>query len=274
VYPLSLLTAERALFLDGLLFDLDDTFLTRGVLTKRAYDALWAMKDARLRLVAVTGRPSGWGEVLVRQWPIDGAVTENGAVSIVRDGEAVIVREACSEQERLERRAALAAIVSRVATVVPEARLTDDVGARRSDVTWDIGERVTLPRATVDRIANEIVRAGARTTRSSVHIHATFDLDDKASGAVRFLVDTFGEDPGRAVARYAFVGDSGNDAACFAAFRTTFGVANVKAALGRLAIPPAFVTSSAMGEGFAELVDMVLHLRATKTASSAAPPRR
>ena len=45
------------------------------------YDALWDLSDAGLRLVAVTGRPSGWGEVIARQWPIDGAVTENGAVT-------------------------------------------------------------------------------------------------------------------------------------------------------------------------------------------------
>jgi hydroxymethylpyrimidine pyrophosphatase-like HAD family hydrolase len=107
------------------------------------------------------------------------------------------------------------------------------------------------------------VRAGARTTRSSVHIHATFDADDKASGAVRFLADVFGEDPGRAVNRYAFVGDSGNDAACFAAFRTSFGVANVDKALARLVVPPRFVTSAPMGEGFAELAEKWLELRQT-----------
>ena len=251
--PLSSFTAARARALVGLLFDLDDTLLTHGVLTKPAYDALWAMRDAGLRLVAVTGRPSGWGEVLVRQWPIDGAVTENGAVHVVRDGAGAAVRDACSREEREDRRARLAGIVRRVAEVVPEAKLTDDASARRSDVTWDIGERESLPVPRVDLIASEIVAAGARTTRSSVHIHATFDPDDKASGTLRFLAETFGEDPGRAVYRYAFVGDSGNDAACFAAFKTTVGVANVASALRGLVVPPAFVTSGAMGEGFAEL---------------------
>ena len=62
------------------LFDLDDTLLTHGRLTRQAYDALWDLHDAGLKLVAVTGRPSGWGEVLARQWPIEGCVTENGAM--------------------------------------------------------------------------------------------------------------------------------------------------------------------------------------------------
>jgi HAD superfamily hydrolase (TIGR01484 family) len=261
VLSLSKLSAGKARAIRGLLFDLDDTVLTRGVLTREAYDALWAMHDSGLTLVAVTGRPSGWGELLVRQWPIDGAVTENGAVHVLREGSAVVLREDCSPSERKERRARLDDIVGRVREAVPEASLADDVRARRSDVTWDIGERVRLPIECVDRIAEVIVRAGARTTRSSVHIHATFDADDKASGAIDFLARAFGEDAGSARLRYAFVGDSGNDAACFAAFALTFGVANVKGSLERIVVPPRFVTSREMGDGFAELAQALVDLR-------------
>jgi HAD superfamily hydrolase (TIGR01484 family) len=243
------------------LFDLDDTVLTHGVLTKRAYDALWALREEGLRLVAVTGRPSGWGEVLVRQWPIDGAVTENGAVHILRQGSGVLVREACSKEERTRSRAKLRELVARVAEVVPEAKLADDVSARRSDVTWDIGEKEQLSVSRIHLITAEILNAGARTTRSSVHIHATFEVDDKASGSVRFLVTAFGEDAGRAVHRYAFVGDSANDGPCFGAFQTTFGVANIESALAHLVVPPRFVASRSMGDGFAEVAATLLALR-------------
>ena len=248
--------------LRGLLFDLDDTLLTKGRLTKEAYDALWSMHDVGLALVAVTGRPSGWGEVLVRQWPIEGAVTENGAVHVVREGEGVALRERCSPEERHVRRMRLGKLVARVREIVPEARLSDDVAARRSDVTWDIGERVRLPVDRVDLIAREIVAEGARTTRSSVHLHATFDEDDKASGAVDFLGRVLGVDAGAALATFAFVGDSGNDAACFAAFETTFGVANVAQHVHRLRVPPRYVTPSAMGRGFAELARVLVSQRA------------
>jgi HAD superfamily hydrolase (TIGR01484 family) len=261
VAPLSSLLRDRARSLLGVLFDLDDTLLTRGVLTTAAYGALWALHEAGLRLVAVTGRPSGWGEVIVRQWPIDGAVTENGAVHVHREGTRLFVREACSQEERAFRRAKLGELVARVAELVPEAKLADDVDARRSDVTWDIGERERLPVERVDLVAAEIRRAGARTTRSSVHIHATFDADDKASGAIAFLATAFGEDAGRAVQRYAFVGDSGNDAPCFGAFRATFGVANVQSALGNIVLPPRFVASLPMGAGFAEVATTLLSLR-------------
>jgi HAD superfamily hydrolase (TIGR01484 family) len=258
MHPLSELGVEARRGLRGLLFDLDDTLLTHGVLTREAYDALWALHDAGLKLVAVTGRPSGWGEVLVRQWPIDGAVTENGAVHVTREGAAITLWERCSETERRSRRVRLAQLVERAREVVPEARLADDVAARRSDVTWDIGERVKLPDDRVELLAKEIVAYGARTTRSSVHLHATFDEDDKASGAVELLGRVFGVDAGAALATFAFIGDSGNDAACFAAFTTTFGVANVRAHARRLAVPPRFVADREMGAGFAEVARALL----------------
>ncbi len=264
--PLSTLSAAAANAVQGLLFDLDDTLLSHGVLTRVAYNALWDLRDGGLRLVAVTGRPCGWGEVLVRQWPIDGAVTENGAVHVVRDGRGVALRERCSEAERRARRARLTQLIAGVRERVPEARLADDVGARRSDVTWDIGERQTLSEAAVAGIVAEIVRAGARSTRSSVHLHATFDEDDKASGAVGFLAAAFGDDVAAARAKYAFVGDSANDAACFAAFDLTIGVANVIPHLGRISLPPRFVASRPMGEGFAEVAVALLAPRRRTSA--------
>ena len=260
--PLASLTAEEARALRGVLFDLDDTVLTHGSLTLAAYEALWRVREGGLKMVAVTGRPSGWGAVIARQWPVDGCVTENGAVYFVRESAGVRRFDPCSEEERRARRIRLASLVERVREVVPEARLTDDVDARRSDVTWDVGERMKLPEDRVRSIVRLIEEAGARWSISSVHLHATYDADDKASGALRFCARELGEDPGAAITTFAFVGDSGNDAACFAAFRTTFGVSNVVGALGRLSVAPRYVATRPMGEGFAEIAGHVLALRA------------
>ena len=181
--PLASLTAEKARALRGVLFDLDDTLLTHGSLTLAAYEALWRVREGGLKLLAVTGRPSGWGAVIARQWPVDGCVTENGAVYFVRESAGVRVFDPCSEEERRARRVRLATLVERVREVVPEARLTDDVDARRSDVTWDVGERMKLPEDRIRAIVGLIEEAGARWSQSSVHLHATYDDDDKASGA-------------------------------------------------------------------------------------------
>ena len=259
--PLASLDRDEARGIRGLLFDLDDTVLSHGVLGRAAYGALWDLHDAGLRLVAVTGRPSGWAEVLVRQWPIDGAVTENGSVFVVRDGRGVQVLLDGTPAEVAQRRARLDALVARVKEAMPDVELADDVHGRRSDVAWDIGERVKL---SVDRIAalhRLVLEAGARTTRSSVHLHASYERDDKASGAMRFLRERFGDDPGSAVYRWAFAGDSSNDAACFSAIRTTFGVANVRAFLTKLSVPPRYVARGERGDGFAEIAQALIRCR-------------
>ena len=245
----------------GVLFDLDDTVLSHGVLRRAAYDAIWSMHEAGLRLVAVTGRPSGWGEVIARQWPIDGAVTENGAVHVVREGKGVALSFDGDAAAVAERRARLEELVRVVAKAMPDVKLADDVHARRSDVAWDIGERERVEPADVAELAALVVAHGARTTRSSVHLHASYERDDKASGAIRFVHGRFGDDEGAALHRWAFVGDSGNDAACFAAFKHTFGVENVRAYARVLSVPPRWVAPSKRGAGFAEIAKAIIASR-------------
>jgi hydroxymethylpyrimidine pyrophosphatase-like HAD family hydrolase len=263
VRPLADLPATEARALKGVLFDLDDTVLSHGLLERSAYDALWSLRDAGLALAAVTGRPTGWGEVIARQWPVDGCVVENGAIYVIRDGSGVSRHDTCDEQERRERRDRLALLVERVHEAVPEARLTDDVASRLSDVTWDVGERCSLPSDRVGAVVRAIEAAGARWSLSSVHLHATYDSFDKASGAMRFCARELGVDEGVAAARFAFVGDSGNDAPCFAAMHTTFGVANVRASLTHLRVPPRYLATLAMGAGFAQIISEILMKRAS-----------
>ncbi len=256
--PLISLTESDICKLQGVLFDLDDTLLTHGTLTREAYGALWDLADAGLRLVAVTGRPSGWGEVLVRQWPIAAAVTENGAVWIAREGKRVRVIDSVSAEERRSRRMRLALLAEEIRQTVPEAALADDVASRVSDLAWDVSEHRKLAEPQIDTILKTIRQANGRTTRSSVHVHATFDGHDKASGALAFLRYAWGEDETRARAQYAFVGDSENDAACFAAFAVTIGVANVSEHLAHLSVPPRYITNRARGSGFAELSQSIV----------------
>lgn len=270
---IELLSAEDVRPLRGLLFDLDDTVLTHGVLIREAYDAIWRMRDAGFRLIAVTGRPSSWGELLVRQWPLDAAVTENGVIALVKDGRLIERVDACSPDERRSRRMRLASLAARVQERLPEVRLADDVDGRLSDLAWDIGERVHLPARRIEELGNLLREAGARVTQSSVHMHASFDGGDKASGVVRLLSERFDEDSGAALRRYAFVGDSTNDAACFSAFHLTFGVANVRTYASKLSLPPRFLAHETMGKGFAEIVATILARREPSGAPSSGDAR-
>ncbi len=261
--PLADLPASRARALRGILFDLDDTVLSHGHLGLHAYAAICRAADSGLVLGAVTGRPCAWGEVLARQWPVRFVVVENGALAVVRAGAGVSVLDPCDGAERSHRMAALHSLTREMADKLPELVPADDAWCRRTDTTWDIGERLRAAPETITA-ATEIIRAaGAVSFASSVHLHASFDRTDKAQGAVHFLRHIIGEDESRALHAFAFVGDSSNDGPCFSAFHTTFGVANVSRYASRMAVPPHWVASAEMGEGFAEIVDKLLDLRSS-----------
>jgi HAD superfamily hydrolase (TIGR01484 family) len=255
------LQRTEAARITGVLFDLDDTFLDDGALTEVAYAALFRMSRAGLRLVAVTGRPAGWGEVMARQWPVHAVVTENGAVALQRDGGVVSRWERADEAARRSRRIRIASAFESLRQRFPEVRMSDDSHARTSDLALDIGESQRVPPDVVAAIEAAAHELGMRTFVSSVHLHLTLDPFDKATGTVAFLGDRFGDDATSARYRYAYIGDSANDAACFFAFASSFGVANVGPSLPRLSVTPRYVASKPKGAGFAEICSRILELR-------------
>jgi HAD superfamily hydrolase (TIGR01484 family) len=261
VKPLTSLERSEVSGLLGVLFDLDDTFLDEGRLTEDAYGALFRLSRAGLRLIAVTGRPAGWGEVIARQWPVDAVVTENGAVALYRHDKGIARWQEPDPATRRARRERLASGVSKLQDEFPALRISDDSHARESDVALDIGEREHVPADEVARIEGAARALGFRTFVSSVHLHLTLDAFDKATGTVAFLGAHFQEDPTAARRRYAYIGDSANDASCFFAFLSSFGVANVAASLPRLSVPPRYLAWAERGAGFVEIADAILALR-------------
>lgn len=265
--PLSALSAGEVQPLRGVVFDLDDTLLDHGALTEVAYSALFRLREAGLRLIACTGRPAGWGEVIQRQWPVDATVVENGALCLVStapvEGGArrVIALDHLDGAARQAKRASLLGLAAALAARFPETALADDNTARVTDVTLDIGEHRRVPAPVVDAMRRIAAAQGVRTVASSVHLHLTHEAEDKASGTIALLCGHFGEDATAARARYAFVGDSGNDAAPFAAFLVTIGVSNVRSYVRSLSVPPRFVAASPMGLGFAEIAARLIELR-------------
>ncbi len=246
--PIEALTPNEALDLRGLLFDLDDTFLEHGLLTCEALTALDLLKGSGLKLIALTGRPIAWAQTLAHVLPVSGAIGENGAVAFFREGRRIVARDSVSPEVRAERRDRLRALVRRVQDEVPALIPADDTSARVSDFTFDIGEHERAREEDIEQATRIAREAGARVTRSSVHLHLTWDRLDKATGAVRFLAER-GHDSTEILRRFAFIGDSENDAPCFAAFRTTIGVRNLR---GRFHLLPRFQTKLAQSHGFLE----------------------
>jgi HAD superfamily hydrolase (TIGR01484 family) len=257
VKPLSALTAAEARSLRGVLFDLDDTLLDHGKLTEAAYSALFRLREAGLELYVVTGRPVTWVRLAARLFPLDGGVGENGGGLVGPGGKPL---DAIPGAERAARSARLAELVRELGHEFADLEPADDAGERQSDFTFDIGEHRRVAPERVSAVSAFARARGATVHVSSVHLHVGFDAVDKASGAVRLLRLLHAVDPSVAVTRYAFVGDSENDAACFGAFRTTIGVANLR---GRPTIAPRFLTAEPRGRGVAELARALGALRAS-----------
>jgi HAD superfamily hydrolase (TIGR01484 family) len=242
----------------GVCFDLDDTLLDDGRLTVGALDALYRLHAAGLILLGATGRPAAWGQVLTRQWPVSGMVTENGIVSLVKSHGRVETLDRASAAERSERRGRLLELVSRVRVRFPDLEPSDDVMGRLADYSFDIAESKVVDPSVV-RAATDFARdQGARVVQSSIQLHLSFDSDDKASGVTRFLRLVHGIDVTAATFRFAFIGDSENDASCFAAFHHSFGVANLR---GRPSLFPRYKADAAKSAGFIEITDALLAAR-------------
>jgi hypothetical protein len=247
----------------GVAFDIDDTVTRDGRLELVAFEAMHRLADAGLHLVAVTGRPIGWLDVIVRHWPITVGVGENGAGWVWReDGQ---LRQGYFDPP--ERRAAYGPLFdrvrARVARELPQVSLSPDAWARRCDLAFDVGETVTLPPADLAALVRIIEAEGAQSSESSVHAHAIPGEWNKALGIVRAVRDALGIAVDQAPDRWLFIGDSPNDAAAFAYFPVSVGVANVRDALPRLPTPPAYVTASDRGRGFAEMARHLLSRRAS-----------
>jgi len=237
----------------GVVFDIDDTVTRNGVLEADAYAAMHLLASAGFDLVAVTGRPLGWTDVIARLWPVRVAVGENGAGWAWVDDTGTHEGYFCGESERAEQATLLDTIRRRVESAMPHVQTTNDFRHRRCDLAFDVGELVSLPRPEIDALVELIEGLGARSSVSTVHAHAVPGPWDKAQGVARALGDALGIDLSSELDRWVFVGDSGNDAAAFERFPKSVGVANVREHLDRLPVHPRYVTDGDRGHGFAEL---------------------
>src|SRR3954471_4974919 len=138
--PIATLPLRLPNHLRGLLFDLDDTFLDHSRLSEAAYSALFRLREAGFELYAVTGRPAGWASVIVNQWPITGAVAENGALAFHADARGLHTWDTVLTPERERRTRGLAALCGEIHREFPDLVAADDVPLRRTDYTFDIGE--------------------------------------------------------------------------------------------------------------------------------------
>ena len=59
--------------------DVDDTLTWKGRLPHETFTALVKLQEAGIKVIPVTGASAGWCDCMIRTWPIDSIIGENGA---------------------------------------------------------------------------------------------------------------------------------------------------------------------------------------------------
>jgi HAD superfamily hydrolase (TIGR01484 family) len=243
------------------LTDIDDTLTTDGRLGAGAYAALERLSASGRRVVAVTGRPAGWCDMIARFWPVDAVVGENGAFYFRYDhAERKMTRRYfLSDAERTEGRPRLERLAGEILAAVPGARLAADQPYRIADLAIDFREDCgPLPQEDVDRIVALFEAAGATAKISSIHVNGWFGDWDKLAMTRILFREAYRIDLDAAKEAVTFIGDSPNDAPMFGYFPNAVAVANIRPHLAGVATPPAYVTAAEAGAGFVEFADALL----------------
>ncbi len=248
--------------------DIDDTLTRENRLESEAFDAIWRLSRAGVRVVPVTGRPAGWCDCIIRQWPVEAVVGENGAfVYYLEEG---VRRElyhpnAAAPGEHAEK---LREIAETVYREVPGTRPAKDQPFRRFDIAVDFREEPPfLDLQAAERIRAIFARGGATAKISSIHVNAWIGDYDKRSMTAIAARELWGLDFNRQadLQRVVFCGDSPNDEPMFAFFPWSCGVANVRDTLDYMTHHPKWITAEPNGRGFAELAERLLDARRAGT---------
>jgi hypothetical protein len=255
---------EELAGISAVLSDIDDTLTLHGQLPAEAYAALWALKQAGIRIVPVTGRPAGWCDLIARQWPVDGVVGENGAFYFRYDAAArkmirVYAQDAGTRQANTER---LWRIARRVLADFPGTAIASDQAYREIDVAIDFCEDVPpLPLDMAQRIAAAFHAEGAAAKVSSIHVNAWFGSHDKLTMSRKFLSEALDIGVESSLSKVVYCGDSPNDAPMFGGFPIGIGVANIRPYAKLMTHLPRYVTAGEGGQGFAEAARHIIRAR-------------
>ena len=256
----------------GIFTDIDDTLTTDGAITADALYALGDLKAAGLHVIAITGRPVGWSEEVAfagdRTWPVDAVVAENGSVAIFLGEKDTLpkfdVHKTLSkiyQQDSVTRfgnYARMQQVAQRVLREVPGAQMSQDSGGRETDIAIDHSEFTHLSADKIEQVVQIMQAEGMNATVSSIHINGWFGDHNKLSGARWIVHKLFGRQLDSEIDRWAYVGDSTNDALMFEHFVNSVGVANIRRFEAGLSHKPRYISNGERGAGFAEFAQVLL----------------
>ena len=263
IAPIENISLDLLQNLQGVLFDIDDTFTTHGRIPACSLSALWDLKNDGLKVISVTGRPAGWCDHIARMWPVSGLVGENGAFYFCYDLEKkkMIRRYFKSEPERLRDQKKLNSLRKEILRQVPGSAVSADQAYREADLAIDFCEDVDpLTQPSIDKIIQLFEKAGAQAKPSSIHVNGWFGSYDKLTMTKLLLKEIYNIDVDQKNECVLYIGDSPNDSPMFDFFCHSVGVANIQGFKDVLPSEPAWVTQRLGGHGFAEMVEILLSI--------------
>jgi HAD superfamily hydrolase (TIGR01484 family) len=262
VQPLATWPDAARLGIHGVFTDIDDTLTTEGAITPDALGALERLHAAGVHVIPITGRPVGWSEPFALAWSVDAIVAENGAVSLVRDGNGGLRKlyhqDGATRVRNFDR---MQQVLARIEREIPGAKRSQDSGGRETDIAIDHSEFTHLPKDAIDAVVALMRAEGMTATVSSIHVNGWYGAHNKLDGARWIARELLSIDLDAQLDRWAYVGDSTNDVLMFEHFAQSIGVANIARFAHELTHAPRYVTRGERGAGFTEVAEAVLAAR-------------
>ena len=250
--------------LEYLFTDIDDTITTDGMMPASTLDNIWKLLNAGIKVVLVTGRPAGWCDYFARMWPVAGVIGENGAFYFTYNEKDTNMQRVYlqTDSDRLKGKDGLERIKSRVLAEVPGCGISADQPFRLSDLAIDFCEDVPpLGNEEINSICRIAKEEGAVYKVSSIHINCWYGDYDKLSCFDRFLNDFTGSSLEKMQDKIIYIGDSPNDEPMFKALKNSVAVNNIVKFLDRMEYYPVYKAENNSGDGFKEIVDVILRKR-------------
>ncbi|MGL6340167.1 MAG: HAD family hydrolase [Waterburya sp.] len=237
--------------------DMDGTLTNNEKFTSEVIKSLEKLIENKIFVVIVTGRSAGWVNAIANYLPITGAIAENGGLFYSYDlnNLKLVSKVLTSIGDHNLHRQKLFNIFKLIQSKYPQIKESEDNIFRITDWTFDVEDLTHLELQEINYLCQQ---QGWSFTYSNVQCHIKPVGQDKANALLQILPEFF---PQLITKQVVTVGDSPNDESLFDSniFPISVGVANISRYLELLQHQPIHITSKAEGQGFCELVELILH---------------
>lgn len=229
--------------------DMDGTLTRQGKFRATLLQSLEALQKADIAVIVVTGRSAGWVEAVQTYLPIAGAIAENGGIYLSNQTPQFLTPIPDISLHRQK----LAEMFQLLKRQFPGLQESADNAFRLTDWTFDVAGLTPIELQQLNDLCEQ---QGWSFTYSTVQCHIKPLQQNKADGLLQVL-QHFGQLSAHEIIT---VGDSPNDQSLFnpGLFPISVGVANVLHYTSQLTHKPTYVTTQPEGDGFEELVQLIL----------------